>query len=98
MGTNYTGPMGPAGYKRVPVRAYPNPTPSQTIPGDLTLKGGACQNITGDQGTPGEGCHSGSPTIHGQLHISYLPGGKKGGGQRRVVNLKSLNSFVKMEH
>ena len=72
-------PMGPAGYHRVPIRAYTNPIPSQTTPGDLMPKGGACQNITGDQGTPGEGCHSGSSTIHRQLYISDLPGGKEGG-------------------
>ena len=51
LGTDYTGPMGPASHNRVPVRAYPNPTSSQATPGDLMLKGG--------------GEHSGRPGIEG---------------------------------
>ena len=79
LGTDYTGPMGPASHNRVPVRAYPNPTSSQATPGDLMLKGRACQNITGDQRTPGQGCHSGSPSIHRQLYIPDIPGGEERG-------------------
>ena len=79
LGTDYIGPMGPASHNRVPIRAYPNPTSSQATPGDLMLKGGACQNITGDQRTPGQGCHSGSLTIRRQLCILDIPGGEERG-------------------
>ena len=52
---------------------------NQATPGDYMLKTGACQNITGDRGTPGQGCHSGSPTICRQLYITDIPSEKERG-------------------
>ena len=79
LGTVNTGPMGPTDYSWVPVRTYPNPVPGQTEPGDLVLRGGALQSITGGQGASGQGCHHGSSTLHRQFHIPDLPSGEEGG-------------------
>ena len=98
LGENHTGPVGPTVHSRVPIGTYPNPSPGQTTLSNIVLRGGAHKNITGDQGTPGQGCHRGNSTIHGQLYIPDLPGGKERGGQRLVINLKGLNRFIKVEH
>ena len=54
------------------------------------LRGQANQNITGDQGTPGQRCHRGCLANH--MQQTFLVE-KKGGGQRPVVNLKGLTAL-----
>ena len=71
--------MGPTDHSRVPIRTYSNPVPGQIEPGDLVLRGGALQSITGGQGASGQGCHRRSSTLHRQSHIPDLPGGEEGG-------------------
>ena len=91
--TDYPRPMGLAGIHGVPTWAHPYPTPGQTESQNRWSKSHkkskrwlAKRAIVKAQHLPTQFC------------LPNLPGRKKGEGQRPVINLKGLNSFVKMEH
>ena len=93
--------IGPASHKRIFSGAYSNSTSSETSSGNKLLNRGACQNNTRGLRPPDKGGYCRSPGIHGKLRLPTVPGGEKGGGgggQRPVINLKGLNSFIEAEH
>ena len=98
LGTDHTRPMGLAGHIRVPNRAKPDPMASKPHARDKMLPGGAREYLTGDSRTYGQGCYSGDNTVQKQFCVPNLSVEKKEGGQRPVINLKSLNTFVRTEH
>ena len=98
LGTDYTGPMGLASHIRVPTRVNPNPLAGKASARDKVLYRRAGKDLTRGRGTFGQGCNKGDNTVSGELCVTNLPGGKEGRGQRPVINLKSLNSFVRVDH
>jgi len=51
-----------------------------------------------EQRTFGQGCDSGDNNIQKKLCLTNISSGKEGGGQKPVINMKSLNTFVRIEH
>ena len=90
--------MGLASHIRVSTRVNPNPLAGKTNATDKLLNRGAGDDLTGDQGTAGQGCNSGDNTVPRELCVTNLSSAKKEGGQRLVINLKSLNTFVRVDH
>ena len=98
LGTDHTRPMGLASHIRVSTRVDPDPLAGKTNATDKLLNRGAGDDLTGDQRTVGQGCNSGDNAVQRGLCLTNFSGGKKGRGQRPVINLKSLNTFVRVDH
>ena len=98
LGTDHTRLMGLAGHISVPNRAKPDPMASKAHARDKMLQGGAGENLTGGLRTYGQGCNSGDNTVQKQFFVQIFLVEKKERGQRPVINLKSLNTFVRTEH
>ena len=73
--------MGLASHIRVSTRVNPNALAGKTFATDKLLNRGAGDDLTGDQGTTGQGCNSGDYTVPRELCITNLSGGKKGRGK-----------------
>ena len=95
LGTDHTRPMGLTGHIRVPNRAKPDPMASKAHARDKMLPGGARENLTGGSRT---GAIVETTLSKNSFMSQIFLVEKKEGGQRPVINLKSLNTFVRTEH
>ena len=98
LGAHHTGPMGPASHKWVFSGAYSNSISNETASANKLFDTGTCQNNTRGLRPPDKRGNCGTQVSTGNYVSPLFLVEKKGRGQREVINLKGLNSFIEAEH
>ena len=98
LGGSDTGQLGPTNSTGVSNRSYPHSTSVTYTTSNRSVTRKTCSGDTGGSGIAIQGSNSGEYTISNEFYLLDLPGRKRGGGQRPVINLRALNQYVQVEH